>query len=165
VDWLKKFVGPGREPAILPAGTQVIPLAWSPEDAQMTQARQLSLLDIANMFGLDGYWTGAPGGSMTYRSPGSMYTNLLRTALEGVLADFEAVWSQAWVPRGISVRFDRLQLTRDDLQTMVQVLVQATNANPPLMSQAEARVMMGLPPTITDLVTTSPITTEEVPAP
>ena len=32
-DWLGKFAGPERSPAILPAGTQVIPLAWSPEDA------------------------------------------------------------------------------------------------------------------------------------
>src|SRR4029077_3274469 len=48
-DWLAKFVGPGREPAILPAGTQVVPLGWSPSDNQMIEARKMSLLDVANM--------------------------------------------------------------------------------------------------------------------
>lgn len=144
-DWLDKFAGPGREPAILPAGTQVIPLAWSPEDAQLIQARQMSLLDTANAFNLDGYWLGAPSGSMTYRSPGAMYTNLLRVSLEPVLVDFEDVWSAAWLPRDRRVRFDRQALTRDDLQTTVQTLTMATGAQPPLMTQAEARAYLGLP--------------------
>lgn len=143
-DWLNKFVGPGREPAILPAGTQVIPLAWSPTDAQLEEARRLTLLDIANAFNLDGYWLGAPAGSMTYRSPGSMYTNLVRVSLEGVLTDFEDVWSIAWLPRGRRVRFDRAVLLRDDMQTMVATAAAATAAR--LWTVEEARVYTGLAP-------------------
>jgi HK97 family phage portal protein len=158
-EWLKKFSGPGREPAILPAGTQVIPLAWSPEDAQLVEARKMSLLDVANAFNLDGYWLGAPGGSMTYRSPGAMYTNLLRVSLEPVLADFEDVWSMAWLPRGQRVRFDRAQLTRDDLQTTVQTMVAAITSDPPLMTVEEARAFMGLATTPTGVVSTSPLDT------
>ena len=35
--WLNKFGGPVREPVILPNGTQVIPLAWSPSDTQLIE--------------------------------------------------------------------------------------------------------------------------------
>lgn len=161
-DWLAKFAGPGREPAILPAGTQVIPLAWSPEDSQLIEARKMSLLDVANAFNLDGYWLGAPGGSMTYRSPGAMYTNLLRVSLEPVLADFEDVWSMRWLARGHRVRFDRAQLTRDDMQTTIQTLVAAITSVPPLMSVPEARAFMGLP-IDAPIIQTSPTDTE-VPA-
>jgi hypothetical protein len=34
--WMTNFGGPTRLPAILPNGTQVIPLAWSPSDTQLT---------------------------------------------------------------------------------------------------------------------------------
>jgi HK97 family phage portal protein len=54
IDWSAKYSGPTREPAILPNGTQVIPLAWSPSDTQLVEARKASLLDVANMFNLDG---------------------------------------------------------------------------------------------------------------
>jgi len=160
VDWLEKFIGPGRRPAILPAGTQVIPLGWSPADSQMDEARKMSLTDVANAFNLDGYWLGAPTTSLTYRSPGPMYTHLLRLSLGPVLVDFEDVWSAAWLPRGRRVVFDRVTLQRDDLASTVDTMTKATGSNPPLMSVPEARVYMNLPPTPTDLVTTSPVDTE-----
>jgi HK97 family phage portal protein len=140
-EWLAKFIR--REPAFFPAGTQVIPLAWSPADSELNAARQMSLLDVANIFNLDGYWLGAPAGSFTYRSPGQMYTAMLRVSLEPVMKPFEDVWSEAWLPRGRRVRFDRLALTRDDIQTMVQTMSMAVSSN--LMSREEARVYMGLP--------------------
>ena len=99
-DWLAKYAGPNRVPAILPAGTQVIPLAWSPDDAQLTEARRMALLDVANIFNLDGYYLGAPNATLTYQSPGANFSNLLRLSLEPVLADFEDAWSMAWLPRG-----------------------------------------------------------------
>lgn len=162
-EWMRKFAGPGREPAILPAGTQVVPLAWSPQDAQLADARKLSLLDVANAFNLDGYWLGAPGGSMTYRSPGAMYTALLRVSLEPVLADFEDVWSARWLPRGQRIRFDRTALTRDDLASTITTLVAATGAQPPLMTVGEARVYLGLPvePTVFAPADTAPAPAQE----
>ena len=121
-NWLDKFGGPVREPAILPNGTQVVPLAWSPTDAQMVEARKMTLIDIANMFNLDGYWTNAPGSAMTYKTATPQFQALVRTSIEPVLADFEQVWSQAWLPRGQTVRFDRSKLLSDDLPTTAQAL-------------------------------------------
>src|SRR6202042_2556558 len=82
LSWQDKFSGPNREPAILPNGTQVVPLAWSPSDTQLTESRQMSLLDVANMFNLDGYWLGAPVAGMTYRTAGPQYQQIFRASLE-----------------------------------------------------------------------------------
>ena len=165
-DWLGKFAGPERSPAILPAGTQVIPLAWSPEDAQLNEARKLNLQDVANMFNLDGYYLGAEAASLTYRSPGPLFLQLLRITLEPIMGDFEGVWSSEWLPRGHVVRFDRQKLLVDDLQNTVTTLSAAVTSG--LMTLPEARVYMGLPPTAAedqipgeDLVsTTSNVATE-----
>lgn len=144
--WVTTFAGPQREPVILPNGTQVIPLAWSPTDTQLSEARKLSLLDVANIFNLDGYWLGAPVAGMTYRTAGPQYQQVLRTSLEPVLADFEDVWSYAWLPRGTSVRFRRSQLLREDLATSTTAAVAAYGAG--LMTLGEARVEIGLPPNV-----------------
>jgi HK97 family phage portal protein len=143
--WLGTFGGPSREPVILPNGTVVQPLAWSPTDTQLSEARRLSLIDVANMFNLDGYWLGAPVAGMTYRTAGPQYQQVLRTSLEPVLADFEAIWSDAWLPRGTSLRFQRSQLLREDLATSTTAAVAAYSGG--LVSQPEGRVMIGLPPT------------------
>jgi HK97 family phage portal protein len=142
--WVEKFAGPRREPAILPSGTQVIPLGWSPSDNQMTEARRASLQDIANMFNLDGYWIGAPSSSMTYRSPGPMYLNLLRTSIEPVAVDIEDTWSHAWLPTTTRVRFDRQALLRDDLQTTADTLATLTGGAA-VMTVNEARAYLSLP--------------------
>lgn len=164
LDWLGKFMGPGREPAILPAGTQVIPLSWSPADAEMAAARQMSLTDVANMFCMDGYWLGAPTTSLTYRSPGPMYTHLLRVSLGPVIVDFEDVWSMALLPAGHRVVIDRNALQRDDLQTTIDTLQTATGGRP-LMTLAEARAYMGWPPAPSELIQTSPVDTAPIAAP
>jgi HK97 family phage portal protein len=142
--WEDKFEGPGRRPAILPNGTQVIPMGWSPVDSQMIEARKMSLVDMANCFNLDPYWLGGSSSSHTYKSPGPMFLDLLRTSLEPVMSDLESVWSLLWIPpTGKSVRFDRLQLTRDDFSTEVATGVQAVQAG--LISIEEWRIRQGLP--------------------
>lgn len=155
--WEEKFHGPGRRPAILPNGTQVIPLSWSPVDAQMIEARKMSLIDMANAFNLDPYWLGGPASSMTYRSPGPMFLTLLRTSLEPVMTDLELVWSSLWLPpTGQSVRFDRLALTRDDFTTEVQTGIQGVGGG--LFSTEEWRVRQGMPivPEYGELKTAAP---------
>lgn len=141
--WVAKFSGPNREPAVLPNGSQVIPLAWSPSDQQLTEARKLSLTDVANMFNIDGYWLGAPVAGMTYKSVGPEFQGLLRTSLEPVLSDFEDVWSDAWLPRGQAIRFERFELLRDDLGTMA--LAMATLVNAGIISGEQAAMILALP--------------------
>jgi len=141
--WMDKFGGPVREPVFLPNGTQVIPLSWSPTDTQLTEARKQSLTDIANMFNVDGYWLGSPVAGMTYKTSGPQYQQILRTSLEAVMADFESVWSKAWLPRGQTIHFDRNQLLRDDLGTTATALSTLITAG--IMSAEEARSYLALP--------------------
>ena len=120
-----------------PNGTVVQPLAWSPSDAQLTEARRMSLQDVANLFNLDGYWLGAPVAGLTYKNPSQQYQQILRTSLEPVLADFEAIWSTAWLPRGTTVSFGREQLLREDLATTAVAAVSLVGAG--IWSKPEAR--------------------------
>jgi HK97 family phage portal protein len=147
-NWEVKYGGPNRRPAILPNGTQVIPLAWSPTDTQMIEARHMSLTDTANLFNLDGYWLGAPVAGMTYRTASPQYQQVLRTSLSPVLADFEDVWSYCWLPRGQNVRFDRNQLLADDLTVTSNAAVAVYNAG--IVTLDEARAGLNLPPTDED---------------
>lgn len=142
--WESKFRGPGRRPAILPNGTQVVPLGWSPNDAQATEARKLGLQDTANMFNLDGNWLGAPNGSHNYKSPGPLFLTLVRTTLGRILAPFQQTWSQEWLPRGQEVRFDREAIEADDLASLVGTLTKATGR--PVMTLNEARTRLKLAP-------------------
>ena len=59
-------------------------------------------------------------------------------------ADFEDAWSDALLPRGQNVRFDRAQLLRTDLATSMTAAVAGYGAG--LISEPEGRVMVGLPP-------------------
>lgn len=142
--WEERFGGPVRRPAILPNGTIVQTLSWAPVDQQLVLARQMSIDDVANVTNLDGYWLGAKGSSHTYRSPGAMFVGLLRTSLEPVMTVFEAVWSERWAPYGSRVRFNRVQLTRDDFASAVITGVAGVNAG--LFSVDEWRVQNGLAP-------------------
>ena len=142
-DWIDKF-GPGGEPAILPDGTKVIPLSWSPADSELTEARKLTLVDIANVCNIDPYWVGGQSSSHTYKSPAPTFLELQRVSLEPVMTDLELVWSLAWFPpTGTMTRFDRLALTRDDWASEITAGAQAVGAG--LISVEEWRIRQGLP--------------------
>lgn len=126
--WVERFRGPEPKPAIFPSGTEVKPLSWNPTDQQLVQARALTIKDIANATNLDGYWLGAEGSSHTYRSPGLMLLALMRVTLAPMLRTFEDDWSTAWLPYGRGVELDRLELLRDDLQTMVNTFARGRDA-------------------------------------
>ncbi|MFT4295633.1 MAG: phage portal protein [Micropruina sp.] len=153
--WVEKYSGPVRRPAILPAGTVVTPLSWSPNDAQMVQAREASLKDAANMLNIDGYWVGAGAGSYTYKSPGPMYLNLLRQTVSPILADFEGAWSQAWLPRGRRVTFFRREVLADDMSTAVAWVSKAITAK--IITQSEGRVLLGFSADVPDELKPKPV--------
>ena len=140
--WAERFFGPVRRPGIFPNGTKIETLSWSPVDQQLVLARQASIDDIANILNLDGYWLGAKGTSHTYRSPGAMFVGLIRTSLNPVAKIFEAEWGARLVPYGSTVRFDRLELTRDDFASAVTTGVAGVNAG--LFTVDEWRVQQGM---------------------
>lgn len=168
--WQEKYMTTQTgQPAFLPAGTQVVPLSWNPSDQQMTEARKLSLVDVANMFNLDGYWLSAPVSSHTYRSPGPLFLQLIRTSLDEVATELEDEWSERWTVRGQRIRFDRNALLADDMQTAVTTAAAAVSGR--LWTIPEARLYLGNDPTvIPEPVTPPPVLmpaapTDPVPVP
>lgn len=140
--WVERFAGPEAKPGIFPRDTKIQTLSWTPDDAQMIQARSMSLKDVANIFNLDGYWLGAEGSSHTYRSPGPMFLTLLRVSLNPIMRTLEDEWSFMWLVRGQTARFDRSELLRDDLLSMVQAFSTGARFFP---DPDEPRRLMGLP--------------------
>lgn len=141
--WMEKFSGPQRRPVFLPNGTTVTTLSWSPADSQLVEARQLSLTDAANVLNMDAFWVGgAIASGLTYRSPGPMWLNLLRQTVAPILEQFELTWSQAWLPRGQRIRFQRRVVLEDDMGTTVGWVDRAVKGN--LITLSEARVFLGL---------------------
>lgn len=155
--WIEKFQQ--RRPAILPLGTKVTPLAWSPHDSQMVEARKLGLTDAANMLNLDGYWLGAESGSYTYKTPGPMYLNLIRQTVGPIVENFEGAWSSVWLPRGRKVAFTRQAVMADDMETTVRWVQAAVAAK--LMTKAEGRIRLGLGGDVPEELNAAP---ETVPA-
>jgi HK97 family phage portal protein len=146
--WVANFGGPAREPAILPNGTTVVPLAWSPSDTQLIEARKMTLTDIANLFNLDSYWLGAAVQGMTYKTAAPQYQQILRTSLEPVLVDFEDEWSWTWLPRGQTLTFDRNKLLADDFPTMATAVSTLITAG--VITPEQGYTLMGFPATLQD---------------
>lgn len=141
--WEEKFAGPERRPGFLPYGSEVKPLAWNPTDAQMVEARNMSLTDVANVFNLDASWLGAKTGSHNYKSPGPLFLALLRTSLEGVLAPFEDTWSKRWVPRGKRVVFNRQKVLADDFGSTITALTKAAGGPVMTVNESRSRIQLG----------------------
>lgn len=140
--WMEQFAL--RQPVILPFGSEVKPLAWSPSDAQMVEAHQMSLQDVANMFGLDGSWLGAPSQGMTYKSIGPMFLGLVRETIDPITDDFEQIWGDAWLPWGQKLWFRKPDILTDDLPTEMGWMDKALRAQ--VMTVEETRSRLGLPP-------------------
>lgn len=155
--WTEKYNadGPTRKPAVLPAGTTVTPLAWSPADSQLNELSKLALTDAANMLNLDGYWVGAATGGYSYKSPAPMYLNLIRQTVGPILEDFEGVWSAKLLPRGQRVRFSRPAVQADDMPTTVGWVAAAIKAK--LITQQEGRVLLGYSAELPDELKPKPV--------
>jgi HK97 family phage portal protein len=142
--WEERFSTQKAKPGIFPGGTRVVPLSWSPSDQQLVMARNLTTRETASAFNLDAWWLGDPGGSHQYKSPAPMFLTLLRTSLNPVLKTFEDEWSFRWLPYGRGVVFDRLELLRDDLESMVETF-SGSSSKPLFPDPNEPRRYMGFP--------------------
>lgn len=142
--WETKFAGPQRRPVFVPPGTTVTPLSWSPKDQQLTEARQLSLTDVANIANIDAFWLGGQSGGLTYKSPGPMYLNLMRQTLQPILTALEGAWGREWLPTGQELRFDRQAVLGDDMETTIRWLAAGMEAG--ILTADEAREYLGKSP-------------------
>lgn len=88
---------------------------WSPNELQMTDARQASAAQMARLTNLDPVWVGAgiPGSSLTYQNRQDLMRNLLDMSLSPVMRTISERLSMSDVtPLNHSVKFEADELLR-----------------------------------------------------
>lgn len=133
-----------RTVAALNATTDFTPLAWNPEELQLIEARKLSLLEVANIFGLPPRFLGASSGdSMTYSTTEAEGRDLLRYSLGGHVGRFEQTFALLY-PRGTWVKANLDAVLRSDTLTRYQA--HETGIRAGFLLKSEAREIEDLPP-------------------
>ncbi|MGA6164300.1 phage portal protein [Amycolatopsis magusensis] len=133
-----------RTVAALGPGTEFEALAWNPEELQLIEARKLSLLEVANLFGLPPRFLGAPAGdSMTYSTSEAEGIELLKYSLSGHLSRFEQTLSLLY-PRGTQVKANLDAFLRSD--TKARYDAHRTGIEAGFLLRSEARELEDLPP-------------------
>lgn len=110
-----------RATAYVPAALQLHSLGWSPEQLQMSEARQHATLEIARVSGVDPEELGVSTTSRTYANSQDRRRAFLDFCLGGYRAAIEDRLSMGDVTkRGYRVRFDLSDFLRSDDLTRMQ---------------------------------------------
>jgi HK97 family phage portal protein len=131
------------EVAVMSELVDFTPLSWTPSDAQMVEARQLSLVDVANLFNVDPYWVGSSQVSAPYQNVQDAAVQLSRFTLGFWITALEAQFSRL-LPRGQEARFNRDSILRDPQSVRVDNWTKLLAAG--VVSVDEVRASEGLPP-------------------
>lgn len=120
------------------------PLSWNPKDSQLIEARQFSLLEMANILGLPPSFLGAQsGGSMTYTNSEQEATNLLKFSLNGHLTRMEQAFSLLFPSRLYSVKADLDNFLRSE--TVARYGAYTTGIEAGWLRRSEVRAKENLP--------------------
>lgn len=93
-DWQNSFSNGNRKPVVLPQGIDVMPLSWSPEDAQFLQSRQFNVAEVALMFGLNPADLSATigGQSLTYANISEVNMERIKRSYAPWVVRVEQAW-------------------------------------------------------------------------
>jgi HK97 family phage portal protein len=132
-----------RTVAVLNATTSFEPLSWNPDELQLVEARKMSLLETALVFGVQPSALGVETSNRTYRNDNGEDVKFTKWGLRGHLARFEAALTRA-LPPGMCARANLDDYTRPDPLTRAQTnALRITNKE---LTPNEARASEGLPP-------------------
>jgi HK97 family phage portal protein len=129
--------------AVLSELVDFTPLGWTPTDAQMIEARQMSIVDIGNLFNLDPYWLGASQTSAPYQNVQDSAEQLMRFALAPWVTALEAQFSRL-LTRGHEARFNRDSLLRQQRSDRVATEIAMIQAG--IVTIDEVRAWEGMLP-------------------
>ena len=132
-----------RSPMVLNPNTSITPLAWNPDESQLIEARQLSLVEQALLFGLDPSWLGAAQSSRTYSNVETEAINIVKFSVMEHFARFEQVLSAA-LPRGQWVEANLDAILRGDTLSRYQAHQIGIQAG--FLTDDEVRAIEGLRP-------------------
>lgn len=139
--WLEGQAG-GRTIAMLNATTSFQPLAWNPTELQLLEARKMSLLEQALVFGVQPSDLGVETSNRTYRNDNAEDVKFTKWGLRGHIGRFQAALSAAY-PRGLAVVADLDDYTLPDPLTRAQaaqIRIQSKQT-----TQNEERALEGRP--------------------
>lgn len=119
-NFASKFGGTQRQPAVLNSITEIVPVASNATEAQMVEARTLSIGDCALLFGLPPSKLGAPSAGMTYRNSEQEERQARNDAVAPWCRLLESAASLDLVPRGQRVEWNMDAHLRTDTLTRYQ---------------------------------------------
>lgn len=126
LDWLSARDHNGV--AVMNSAVDFTPLAWNPNDMQMIEARQFTLLQIANIMGVPPKFVGAAtGDGLTYATSETGGKELLRDTMGVYFEEYDQAFSLA-LPRGTEVKFNRDAFTKADMLQRYQAYQIGINA-------------------------------------
>lgn len=132
-----------RTIAVLSDTTTFEPVAWSPSDTQLLDARRFSLHELALIFGVPLSFLGADQSSRTYSNIEQEGLNLLKYSLGGHLTRFEQTLT-AHMPRGTWAQANLDAILRSDTLTRYQAHEIGIRSG--FLTDDEARELENRPP-------------------
>lgn len=127
----------------LSAAVKFQPISWTPEQAQMIEARKFSLTEWELIWGLPIGWLGGQTSSRTYANIEQDVANLLKFSHQDKVTQFEQTLSLAF-PRGTLVHANLDAMLRPDTKTRYEAHQIALNAG--FLTKDEVREMEHRPP-------------------
>ncbi len=141
--WVGYHGGDERSVAVLNSTTDFVPLTFNPVNMDLINARKMSLLDIANAFGIPPYFLGADvGTSNTYSNAESRNRDLQQSLIHWASAAEDVL--TALFPQNNWVEVDFRGLLRPDVKTRYESYSMAIKDG--WMTIAEVRSIENLPP-------------------
>lgn len=130
--------------SVVNSAVDFVPLAWNPDERQMIQGRQFTLLEMALILGLPPKFLGAStGDSMTYSTSETEGRELLRFTMGEHFEQFEQTLSLVF-PRGTCVKADLDTFLESDALQRAMFYASARSAG--WMLNSEIRARENLPP-------------------
>lgn len=152
-DWASAFANSERKPVVLPAGMDVMPISWTPEDSQFLQSRAFTVAEIALMFGVNPLdLTATIGGqNQTYANVGQANLERIKRSFAPWVTRVEQAWTNKLLPEGYKLCADPEALLALDPLSQAQLELARNQADQTaisagIYSPAEARAARGLPP-------------------
>jgi HK97 family phage portal protein len=135
--------------AVLSGDVNFTPVAFSNDDTQFLQQRELSAREVARIFRVPAWAIDAPtGDSLTYSNVAQQNRALVDYSLRPWLVRIERAFSNDsdLCPGGTYLEFDLDALLRGDAETRARVYTAALNAETGWLTRAEIRELENLNP-------------------
>lgn len=133
-----------RSVAVLNPLTEFVPIAWNPTETQLLEARQYTLTEWSNVFGVPMSYAGAVNSSRVYSNVEDQGSELLKFGTVGdLIAEFEEVLTTQF-PRGTYVKGNVDHLLRNDTKSRYEAHAIAISSG--FLTRDEVRELEERPP-------------------